>query len=104
MFGRWRQYRFINLNQLVEGVVINLKKDEKMTEDHNVINKPVYTKTEHITVTKTDPSLLIFGGAEFSNEVGQKTSIKYIYTFSSHFYKNVMAYKRAVFHSMHLVL
>ena len=30
-----------------------------------VPNRSVYTKTDHITVTKTDPSLLIFGGGNF---------------------------------------
>ena len=29
------------------------------------LNKPVYTKTEDITVTKTYPSPLIFGGRNF---------------------------------------
>ena len=35
-------------------------------------NKSVYTKTDHITVTKTDPSLLIFGGGNFQMEWAKK--------------------------------
>ena len=34
--------------------------------------KPAYTKTEHITVTKTDPSLLIFGGGNFQMKWAKK--------------------------------
>ena len=36
------------------------------------INKPKYTKTEDITVTKTDPSLLIFGGGNFQMKWAKK--------------------------------
>ena len=35
-------------------------------------NKPKYTKTEDITVTKTDPSLLIFGGGNFQMKWAKK--------------------------------
>ena len=34
--------------------------------------KPKYTKTEDITVTKTDPSLLIFGGGNFQMKWAKK--------------------------------
>ena len=34
--------------------------------------KTVYTKTEDITVTKTDPSLLIFGGGNFQMKWAKK--------------------------------
>ena len=36
------------------------------------IIKPKYTKTEDITVTKTDPSLLIFGGGNFQMKWAKK--------------------------------
>ena len=36
------------------------------------VNKPKYTKTEDITVTKTDPSLLIFGGGNFQMKWAKK--------------------------------
>ena len=39
---------------------------------HGAANKPKYTKTEDITVTKTDPSLLIFGGGNFQMKWAKK--------------------------------
>ena len=38
----------------------------------NRANKPKYTKTEDITVTKTDPSLFIFGGGNFQMKWAKK--------------------------------
>ena len=41
-------------------------------KNNNIDNKPKYTKTEDITVTKTDPSLLIFGGGNFQMKWAKK--------------------------------
>ena len=53
-------------------VASNKVQSESEQKKKDGIIKPKYTKTEDITVTKTDPSLLIFGGGNFQMKWAKK--------------------------------
>ena len=60
----WSERRSRRAEKLFNGQA-NGQQTTCVTQTVERSNKPKYTKTEDITVTKTDPSLLIFWGGNF---------------------------------------